>query len=191
MSIAARSQGHSAGASGGPCRARSAVRTAPAPSGAATARAPRRPPATWPPCRETGSRRRAMAQARQPSSAACSSVNSPCEKRAPIDCTLPASSPSLGGSVTPPGTSTHGKSCMPPGPSSSPAAPCRRSPRPARRRRVGSERISRRKTRRRIVAIGQAVHHADRALRAAIAGIGAKPANGTPPAAATPRPPPS
>ena len=49
----------------------------------------------------------------------------------------------------------------------------------ARRARCGSERISRRKTIARVVAIGQAVHHAGRALRAAVAGVGdSKPANG-------------
>ena len=44
------------------------------------------------------------AQARQPRSAASSSVTSPWAKRAPRVCTAPASSPRVGGSVTPPGT---------------------------------------------------------------------------------------
>jgi hypothetical protein len=63
-----------------------------------------------------------------------------------MDCTLPASSPSAGGSVTPPGTSTQGRSCMaaraiiiagsPLSQVATPSTPCR----------VGSERISRRRT---------------------------------------------
>ena len=53
------------------------------------------------------------AQAWQPSSAASCRVISPWAKRAPTVCTLPASSPSLGGRVTPPGTSTLGKSRLP------------------------------------------------------------------------------
>ena len=43
---------------------------------------------------------------------------------------------------------------------------------PSTPRRVGSERISRRKHDRRVVAVGQAVHHAGRALRAAVARVG-------------------
>ena len=66
------------------------------------------------------------AQARQPSSAASSSVTSPCAKRAPSVCTVPASSPERGGSVTPPGTITPGGPGTRPAPSSSPAGPCRR-----------------------------------------------------------------
>ena len=49
-------------------------------------------------------------QARQPSSAASSRVMRPCANRAPIVCTLPASSPPSAGSVTPPGTMTPGRS---------------------------------------------------------------------------------
>ncbi len=48
------------------------------------------------------------AQARQPTSAAYSSVIWFWAKRAPMVCTLPASSPDSGSSVTPPGTSTAG-----------------------------------------------------------------------------------
>ena len=40
--------------------------------------------------------------------------------------------------------------------------------------RVGSERISRRKHDGGVVAVGQAVHHAGRALRAAVARVGAE-----------------
>ena len=49
-----------------------------------------------------------VAQARQPTSAAYSSVIWSWAKRAPMVCTLPASSPDSGSSVTPPGTSTVG-----------------------------------------------------------------------------------
>ena len=45
-------------------------------------------------------------------------------------------------------------------------------------RRVGSERISRRKHHGGVVAVGQAVHHAGRALRAAVAGVGAEAGEG-------------
>ena len=160
--------------SAGPCRARSAGPTARAPSAAATGRAPRRRPATWPRCRGTGSRRRASAQARQPSSAASSSVISPWAKRAPMVCTLPASSPSLGGSVTPPGTRTHGQVVQ-------------RGQRHHHRRQAlvaGGDAEHARARRQRadqpaqhdggVVAVGQAVHHAGRALRAAVAGVGAE-----------------
>ena len=84
--------------------------------------------------------------ARQPSSAASSSVSSPCAKRAPIDCTLPASSPSRGGSVTPPGTSTHGRSRMRASAIIIAGRPLSQVATPSTPRRVGSERISRRST---------------------------------------------
>ena len=98
--------------SGAPCRARSAGPTAPAPSAAAPGRALRRRPARWRPCRGTGSRRPARRRPGSPARPPPSSVSWPCAKRAPMVCTLPASSPSVGGSVTPPGTSTHGRSCI-------------------------------------------------------------------------------
>ena len=59
----------------------------------------------------------------------------------------------------------------PPAPSSSPAGPCRRSrrrARPARRQRADQPAEDDRG----VVAIGQAVHHAGRALRPAVAGVG-------------------
>ena len=73
------------------------------------------------------------AQARQPSSAASSSVISPWAKRAPIVCTLPASSPSRRRQRHAAGHE-HARQVVHrrPGPSSSPAGPCRRWPRPAR-----------------------------------------------------------
>ena len=137
------------------------------------ARAPRRRPATSPPCRGTGSRRPATRTRGSPARPPRSSVISPCAKRAPIVCTLPASSPSSGGSVTPPGTSTHGRSRI---------ARERHHHRGQAlvaggdaehaRAASGSERISRRKTMRRVVAVRQAVDHARRALRAAVARVG-------------------
>ena len=84
--------------------------------------------------------------ARQPRSAAWSSVSSPWAKRAPIDWTLPASSPSRGGSVTPPGTSTHGRSRMEASAIIVAGSPLSHVATPSTPRRVGSERISRRKT---------------------------------------------
>ena len=83
--------------------------------------------------RGTGSRRRARRRPRSPARRPRSSVSSPWVKRAPIVCTLPACSPTLGGSVTPPGTSTPGDRPAPPAPASSPAGPCRRSRRPSLR----------------------------------------------------------
>ena len=181
------------GPSGGPCRARSAGPTGPAPSAAAPGRAPRPTtcdvaavPRNWQP--PPG-----LAQARQPSSAASSSVISPWAKRAPIVCTLPASSPSRRRQRHAAGHE-HARQVVHrrPGPSSSPAGPCRRSPRRARPARVGSERISRRKTMRRVVAVRQAVHHAGRALRAAVARVGDEAGErDAPQRAAAPRPPPA
>jgi len=49
------------------------------------------------------------AHTRHPSTLASSSDNSPRANRAPIDWILPVSSPSVLGSVTPPGTSTLGR----------------------------------------------------------------------------------
>ncbi len=116
-------------------------------------------------------RRAAGAAAR--CSAARSSVISPCAKRAPMDCTLPASSPSAGGQGHAArhehaGQIAHARRA----PSSSRAGPCRRWRRRARPPRRGSERISRRRTMRGVVAVGQAVHHPRRALGAAVAGVG-------------------
>ena len=85
-------------------------------------------------------------QARQPSSAARSSVISPWAKRAPIDWTAPASSPSAGGSVTPPGTSTHGRSRSAASASIIAGSPLSHVATPSTPLRVGSERIRRRST---------------------------------------------
>ena len=114
------------------------------------------------------------AQARQPRSAACSSVISPCAKRAPIVCTRPASSPSIGSSVTPPGTSTHGRSWL--------AGERHHHRRQALVAGRDAEHAAARRQRadqpaedhRRVVAVRQAVEHRRRALRAAVARIGAR-----------------
>ncbi len=86
------------------------------------------------------------AQARQPTSAAYSNVICLWAKRAPMVCTLPASSPASGSSVTPPGTRTVGSFpaearaiIMAGRPLSQVAMP--NTPLP-----VGSERIRRRRT---------------------------------------------
>ena len=78
-----------------------------------------------------------------------------------------------GEQVTPPGTRTHGRSCIAARAIIIAGRPLSQVATPSTPLRVGSERISRRKTMRRVVAIGQAVHHAGGALRAAVARIGA------------------
>ena len=133
------------------------------------------------------------AQARQPSSAASSSVISPCAKRAPIDWTLPASSPARRRQRHAAGHQHAGQvvRCRP-APSSSPAGPCRRWRRPSRPRRVGSERISRPKHHGRVVAIRQAVEHAGvpcvRPSHGSVTNAGERDAAR---AASAPRPPPA
>ncbi len=114
------------------------------------------------------------AQARQPNSAASSRLSSPWANRAPIVCTLPASSPTAGGNVTPPGTSTQGKSREPASAIIIAGSPLSQVATPSTPCRVGSERIRRRKIDGGVVAIRQAVEHAGRALRAAVARIGAE-----------------
>ncbi len=86
------------------------------------------------------------AQARHPSSDASSSESSPCTKRTPIVCTRPASSPSTGRSVTPPGTSTQGRSWLPASAIIIAGRPLSHVATPRTPLRVGSDRISRRKT---------------------------------------------
>jgi len=118
-------------------------------------------PARWRRSRGTGSRRPASRSA-APSSAALSRLSSPWAKRAPIDWTAPASSPFVGGSVTPPGTSSTAARASRRAPSSSPAALVAGAT-PSTPRRFGSERMSRRRPGR-VVAVGQAVEHSGRAL---------------------------
>ena len=84
--------------------------------------------------------------ARHPSSAALSRLSSPWAKRAPIDWTVPASSPFVGGSVTPPGTSTHGSSCIEASAIIIAGSPLSHVATPSTPLRFGSERMSRRKT---------------------------------------------
>ena len=113
------------------------------------------------------------AQARQPSSAASCSVMRPCAKRAPSDCDFPASSPSLAGSVTPPGTITAGSVRQAASAIVIAGRPLSQVATPTTARRFGSERMSRPQHDRRVVAVREAVEHPGRALRAAVAGVGA------------------
>ena len=157
-----------------PRRARWAGRTGRARCGEARARAPPRRPARWPRCRGTGSRRR---ETRRPGSrcrAASASVMRPCAKRAPIVCALPASSPSLAGRVTPPGTITAGRSRQAARAMVMAGRPLSQVATPMTALRVGSERIEPPQDDGGVVAIGEAVDHAGRPLRAAVAGIGAE-----------------
>ncbi len=85
----------------------------------------------------------------------------------------PVSSPCSGGSVTPPGTSTEGSVPEPASAIIIAGSPLSQVATPRTPRRVGSERISRRKTDRRVVAVGQAVEHPRRSLGASVAGVGA------------------
>ena len=119
-----------------------------------------------------------LAQVRQPSSAACCKLISPWAKRAPMVWTLPASSPSSVASMTPPGTSTQGRSCIDAraiiiagSPLSQVATP--RTPGPRRQRADQPA-----EDHRRVVAIGQAVHHAGGALGSAVARVGAEAGEG-------------
>lgn len=86
------------------------------------------------------------AQARQPRAAASSSDISPWAKRAPIDWILPASSPSVGGNVTPPGTKTHGSDFAPASAIIMAGSPLSHVATPSTPRRVGNERMRRRRT---------------------------------------------
>ena len=138
----------------------------------ATCRAPPRRPGTSQPCRETGSRRRAT-QARQPRSAASCGEISLCTNRTPMVCMRAASSPSTGSRVTPPGTRTQGRSRLDASAIIIAGRPLSHVATPSTPRRVGSDRISRRK----IVAhrcMRKAVEHRRRALRAAVARIRAR-----------------
>ncbi len=83
------------------------------------------------------------AQERHMASAASASVIIPWAKRAPTDCTLPASSPSSGSSVTPPGISTPARSRAPASAIIIAGRPLSHVATPSTPRRVGSERIRR------------------------------------------------
>ena len=115
-----------------------------------------------------------LAQARQPTSAAYSSVICCCAKRAPMVCTLPASSPSLGQQRDAAGNQ-HGGQIAPADasaiiiagrPLSQVAMPSTPLPRGQRAHQPAQHHG-------RIVAVRQRVHHAGGALRAAVARIGA------------------
>ena len=86
------------------------------------------------------------AHARQASSAASSRLIRPCAKRALTDCTLPASSPSSGSSVTPPGTITPGSLRCEAMAISMAGRPLSQVATPSTPRREGSERTRRRST---------------------------------------------
>ena len=162
------------GPSGAPYRARWDGRRAPARRAAATCPALRRPPAKWPRCPETGSRRRAMAQARQQISAACFEGDLAVgEARADGLHARRRPRPPRRSSVTPPGTRTQGRSRMEASAIIMAGSPLSQVATPITPRRVGSERIRRRENGGGVVAIRQAVEHAGGALRAAVAGVGA------------------
>ena len=100
-------------------------------SAAGTCPAPRRRPAPWPPCRGTGSRRRAWRRRGSPSRRPRRSVISPWAKRAPMRLDL-AGVFAFGRRQGDTAGHEHAGqigSC-PPGPSSWRAGPCRRWPRP-------------------------------------------------------------
>ncbi len=113
------------------------------------------------------------AQARHRLRPRASSVIWPCAKRAPTDCTLPASSPSSGSSVTPPGTSTHGRSCMPASAIIIAGSPLSQVATPMHAAARGQRADQAPEDGGRVVAVGQAVEHARGALRAAVARVGA------------------
>ena len=87
-----------------------------------------------------------VAQVRQPTSAAYSSVICPWANRAPMVCALPASSPSSGSRVTPPGTRMLGVAPQEASAIIIAGRPLSQVATPITPRRVGSDRISRRST---------------------------------------------
>ena len=86
--------------------------------------------------------------------------------------------PASGNSVTPPGTRTQGSSCADASAIIMAGRPLSQVATPSTPRRVGSERIRRRKIDRGVVAIGQAVEHRRRSLRTPVARIGARSGKG-------------
>jgi len=85
-------------------------------------------------------------QARQPISAACWRLISSRAKRAARVCTFAVSSASSASRLTPPGTSTEGKSKLPARAMSIAGSPLSHVAMPSTPRRVGSERMRRRNT---------------------------------------------
>ena len=163
------------GPSGGPCRARSAGPTAPAPSAAASG--PSASPTT---CDVAAVPRNwqpppGLAQARQPSSAASSqrdlAVGEAGADRLDLAGVLAVARRqrhAAGHEHARAGRASPARAIIIAG------RPLSQVATPSTPLRVGSERISRRKHHRRVVAVGQAVHHARRALRAAVARVGAR-----------------
>ena len=112
-----------------------------------------------------------VAQAAQPSSAASRTVSLPCVKRAPMVCTAPASSPTVGGQRHAAGHDDHREVAL----------------RGQRQHHRGQALVAGRHAHHaaprgqradqaaehdgRVVAVGEAVHHAERALRAAVARV--------------------
>jgi hypothetical protein len=131
----------------------------------------RRRPAKWRPCPETGIRPRAKRRRGSPVRRLPSSESSPREKRAPMVCTAPASSPSRGGRVTPPGTMTQGRSRDPASAIIMAGSPLSQVATPSTPARRGRERMRRRRTSAASLRYGRRIKHARGALRAAIARI--------------------
>ena len=112
------------------------------------------------------------AQARQPRSAASSSVTSSWAKRAPSVCTAPASSPRVGGSVTPPGTIAPASSRNEATAISIAGRPLSQVPTPITPRRSRQAAHEAAQHERGVVAVGERVEHARRALGAPVARVG-------------------
>ena len=106
-------------------------------------------------------------------SAASSRVIWPWAKRAPTDCTLPASSPSSASRVTPPGTSTQGRSRAPASAIIMAGRPLSQVATPSTPRARGQRADQAAEDRGGVVAVGQGIEHAGGALGAAVAGVGA------------------
>ena len=113
------------------------------------------------------------AHARHRFSAASSSVISPCAKRAPTDCTRPASSPSSASSVTPPGTRMHGRSGVPASASIMAGSPLSQVATPITPLARGQRADLPAEDGGRVVAIGQGIVHARSALGPSVARVGA------------------
>ena len=88
-------------------------RKAPAPRAATTAPAPRPPLAPWPPCRETGSPLRATRRRGIPGPPPPPATPVRARTGPPASAPCPRPPRRAAGSVTPPGTTTHGKSGNP------------------------------------------------------------------------------
>ena len=105
--------------------------------------------------------------------AACSRVIRPWLKRAPMVCTVPASSASAAGRVTPPGTMTPGSHALPARASIMAGRPLSQGghAQHALAQRQGTDQAAQYDGG--VVAVGKAVHHAFGALAAPVAGVAA------------------